>query len=83
MIGSASASCATGTDRRTAEESNELVVDRFAPRKSTASASSSDERDPAPSSSIAAVRLATPNLPAGSAALPERTIRLTCASGTS
>ena len=38
---------------------------------------------PAPSSSIAAARLPTPYLPIGSAALPERTIRLICASGTS
>jgi hypothetical protein len=32
---------------------------------------------------MAAARLPTPNLPIGSAALPERTIRLICASGTS
>ena len=56
---------------------------RSAPRKSTASAISSAEREPAPSSSIAAVRLATPNLPAGSSALPLSTTRLTCATGTS
>ena len=48
-----------------------------------ASARSSDERVPAPSSSIAAVRLPTPYLPIGSAALPDRTIKLICASGTS
>ena len=35
-----------------------------------ASAISSDEREPAPSVSIAAVRLAMPYLPAGSSALP-------------
>ena len=60
-----------------------LAAPRSAPRKSTASAISSDEREPAPSVSIAAVRLATPNLPAGSSALPLRTTRLTCATGTS
>ena len=38
-------------------------VVRSAPRKSTASAISSDDRAPAPSVSIAAVRLAMPNLP--------------------
>ena len=60
-----------------------LVVLSEAPRNSTSSAICSAERAPAPSSSMAAVRLPTPNLPIGSAALPERTIRLTCASGTS
>ena len=39
--------------------------------------------DPGGSSSIAAVRLARPNLPAGSSALPARTTRFTCTSGTS
>ena len=38
---------------------------------------------PAPSSSIAAVMLATPNAPAGSSALPAWTTRLICTSGTS
>ena len=60
-----------------------LPAPRSAPRNSIASAISSADREPAPSSSIAAVRLAMPNLPAGSSALPLRTTRLTCATGTS
>src|SRR6185295_10765342 len=47
-----------------------------------ASAISSAERDPAPSSSIAAARLATPYFPGGSLAVPLRTTRLICATGT-
>jgi hypothetical protein len=74
---------ATGTFRRTADESKDDPVVREAPRKSMSSASCSAERDPAPSSSMAAVRLATPNFPAGSSPLPARTTRFTCTSGTS
>jgi hypothetical protein len=73
----------TGTLRRTADESNELVVFNAAPTKSMASASASAERDPAPSSSIADARLAVPNWPIGSSLLPACTTRVICASGTS
>ena len=83
MSGSASASRRTGTLSRTADASNELEVVRFAPRNSAASAMSSALRLPAPSSSIAAVRLATPNWPSGSSPLPAITTRLTWTSGTS
>ncbi len=48
-----------------------------------ASASSSDDREPAPSVSIAAVRLATPYFPGGSFAVPARTSRFTWTTGTS
>ena len=68
ITGSASARRATGTQSRTADESKLPVVRSVAPRKSTASAISSALRFPAPSSSIADVMLATPNLPAGSGA---------------
>jgi hypothetical protein len=56
----------TGTFNRTADASNELVVARSAPRKSARPRSAGRCANPAPSSSIAAVRLAVPNLPAGS-----------------
>ena len=82
MIGSASASRATGTCRRTAVESMPLPDERSAPRKSIASAISSAERVPAPSSSIAEARLAAPKRPGGSSALPLATSRLICATGT-
>ena len=81
--GRASRRRATGTFRRTADESKEPVVVRPAPRNSTASAISSAEREPAPSSSIAAVRLAVPNLPAGSSPAPARTTTFTWTIGTS
>ena len=68
--GSASLSRETGTFRRTADASNELLVASAAPRNSTSSATCNAVRLPAPSSSIAAVRLATPNLPAGSSLAP-------------
>ena len=83
MIGSASARRATGTCRRTADESMPLDAFRSAPRKSIASASSSAASEPAPSVSIAAVRLAAPYLPGGSLAVPVRTTRFTCTTGTS
>ena len=60
-----------------------LDAPRSAPRKSMASAMSSAARDPAPSVSIAVVRLAMPYLPAGSSAVPAITIRFTCTTGTS
>ena len=83
MIGSASAMRATGEWRRTAEASNPLEAERSAPRYSIASAISSADRDPAPWSSIAAVRLAAPNLLPVSFALPPKTTRLICTTGTS
>ena len=60
----------TGTLRRTAEASKLLLVFRPAPRNSTSSAICSDDRVPAPSSSIAAVKLASPEALAGSSPLP-------------
>src|SRR5439155_23243498 len=47
-----------------------------------ASAISSADRDPAPSSRSAAVRLASPYLPGGSFAVPLNDTRFTCATGT-
>ena len=47
-----------------------------------ASASSSAERDPAPSSSMPATRLAMPNRPLRSRLLPPRMTTLTCTIGT-
>ena len=66
-----------------ATESMPLAAPMSAPRNSIASAISRDDRDPAPSASIAAVRLAMPYFPAGSSAVPLRTTRLTWATGTS
>jgi len=82
MIGSASARRATGTCSRMADASTALAAPRSAPRKSTASAISSADLEPAPSSSSAAVKLATPYLPGGSFAVPLKTTRFTCATGT-
>ena len=83
MIGSALARRATGTFSRIAELSLLLLVTRSAPRKSTASAICRADREPAPSVSSDAVRLATPNLPAGSSPVPLSTTRFTWTTGTS
>ena len=83
MIGSASASRATGTCRRTADSRwrcRRSDRRRGSRRRRRSRAPSASRRPP---SSIAAVRLATPNLPAGSSALPLSTTRFTCATGTS
>jgi hypothetical protein len=72
----------TGTLSLTADASNELVAMRSAPRKSTSSEICNAVREPAPSSNIAAVRLAMPNFPAGSSSAPALMSRFTCASGT-
>ena len=68
MIGSASASRATGTCRLTADASNELAVERSRRGSRPRRRSRAPSRVPAPSSSIAAVRLGEPNLPARIAA---------------
>ena len=83
MTGNASGRRSTGTFRLIAEASKELVVLIAAPTNSMASAISSADRLPAPSSSIAAVRLESPNFPAGSSPPPTKTTRLICTTGTS
>ncbi len=83
MIGSASRSRATGTfktDGRCVEGARRRQSRRRGNRPRRRSRATSAM--PAPSSSIAAVRLATPNLPAGSSPLPAWTTRFTCTSGT-
>src|SRR5476651_2723481 len=82
MIGSEASRRATGTCSITVVWSMPAAASRSAPRKSTASAISSDDLLPAPSSSIAAVRLATPNLPGGSSDVPLKTTRFTYTTGT-
>ena len=73
----------TGTPTLTDEASYELADVSVAPRKATSSEISRADRLPAPSSSIAAVRLATPGFPAGSAAAPLRKTRAIRTTGTS
>ena len=81
MTASAGPRRATGTPSLTAEASNELLVVRSAPRNSISSAISSADRAPAPSSNIAAVRLANPNFPLGSSLAPDFKSSVTARAG--
>src|SRR5262245_31497164 len=83
ISGSASGRPATGTYSWSEEESTVLDPERLASSASSASAISTADREPAPSVSIADVRLAIPYRPRGSTLVPASTSRLICTTGSS